>query len=842
MTPDNSTSSNNTQEVKGTSKLWPWWRLGIIGEDNKLVGSNKAQLSRHLLNLRTDLSAPPTASSQPPPVAPSVLAPAHKMNLIVKTPIRFKTSIPFSTRFQKYPAIEGLSLIFALEVVAGIIEVWWLATLNTFIRLFDEATVIGQEVRSDIKEFARIVYWVISTPTKLWYLVRGSPVNRMAEPVVIRPALQLAVFVFLALALILPLKGIATLRETEARGREAMGLARQAVGDLYRGGLKLSSGNPNLAERDFKQAAAALNEAQSTLTTVPDQVLELLNRLPGKPQQLAIASHLLGASREAAEAGLVVARAWQEVLTTDASAETNLNPRLATLQQALYELKPHLEGALSHLQAVDPAALPEELKPTLERLTADLNDLDNLMPDVLGLPNFLREQLAPGQTHRYFVLFQNSSELRPTGGFSGSLAIVELGNGRIERVDIPGGGPYDFQGSLARLVRPPEPLRLVRGTWQLQDANWFFDFPTSARKVLWFLRESGGGEAQGVIALTPDLVIRLLELTGPIELPQYKKTITAANFMRETQAAVELEYDKAANRPKQFIADLAPVLFTKALELPPTLQMKFSQVVEEALQNRGLQLYLTDSQQQEQIRSYGWAGEVKSAPLDYLAIVRTNIGGGKTDAVIDEAVGHEVKLLPTGELETTLTFTRTHHGNPADVWESRRNVDYLRFYVPVGSVLTKADGFTPPPPAYYREVPPQAAIDQDLTDIEKEPTIDEVSGTRITKEFGKTVFGNWLAVSPGESRTVTLSWRLPFRLSQRPTWQDLRRYHILFQRQAGVKPLELNSSLVLPTGWRVRWQNSSDELKLNEQKLEFNSDWNRDEYYGAVLERLSEIP
>jgi hypothetical protein len=494
---------------------------------------------------------------------------------------------------------------------------------------------------------------------------------------------------------------------------------------------------------------------------------------------------------------------------------------------------------MRELAQVDPGQLPPNLGGAVATLQSELGQVETLLAQAFTLPTFLQQVLASSTPKRYVVLFQNSSELRPTGGFMGSLALVELENGKVKQVQIPGGGPYDFQGSLRQQIVPPEPLRLVRGTWQLQDANWFYDFPTSASKVLWFLRASGGPEAEGVVALTPDVVLKLLELTGPIELPQYHKTLTAENFMRETQLAVDVEYDRTTNRPKQFIADLAPVLMQRIINVSSEQRLELLAAIEQAIRKHSLQFYFTNPELQANARSYGWTGEVKQVPFDYLSIVRTNIGGGKTDAVTDERVTQEVEVEPSGSLISRLTLTRTHRGSSADVFEQRRNNDYLRFYVPEGSEVLSADGFGPPEARDFKPVPAGAQFDQDLLAIEQKPTTDDTSGLRVTKEFGKTVFGGWLSVAPGETKTIHLSYRLPFRLQPESNLQDLRRYSIYFQRQAGVKPLEFSSSLKLPEGWRVRWQESSKTLTPTESGLEFKSDWMQDEYYGVVLENIA---
>ena len=138
----------------------------------------------------------------------------------------------------------------------------------------------------------------------------------------------------------------------------------------------------------------------------------------------------------------------------------------------------------------------------------------------------------------------------------GSVAEVSFDRGSVKSIKVPPGGTYDIKGQLLAHVISPDPLHLINPHWQFQDSNWFPDFPTSARKMLWFWSKSGQPTQNGVISINASLVERILEITGPIDMPEYGKVIDKSNFMLETQKAVELEYDKQANTPKKFIGDL----------------------------------------------------------------------------------------------------------------------------------------------------------------------------------------------------------------------------------------------------------------------------------------------
>ena len=67
-------------------------------------------------------------------------------------------------------------------------------------------------------------------------------------------------------------------------------------------------------------------------------------------------------------------------------------------------------------------------------------------------------------------------ELRPTGGFIGSYAIMTFDKGRLAEIVV--NDVYTADGQLKGHVDPPEPIRkyLGEGGWFLRDSNWDPDF------------------------------------------------------------------------------------------------------------------------------------------------------------------------------------------------------------------------------------------------------------------------------------------------------------------------------------------------------------------------------
>src|SRR3989344_4137881 len=86
-----------------------------------------------------------------------------------------------------------------------------------------------------------------------------------------------------------------------------------------------------------------------------------------------------------------------------------------------------------------------------------------------------------GATRTYLILFQNSLELRPGGGFIGSFGILKIKDGAILHFSVHDTGNFD--GRIPSTVEPPYPMRetLRINSWKLRDSNYSPDFHENAK-------------------------------------------------------------------------------------------------------------------------------------------------------------------------------------------------------------------------------------------------------------------------------------------------------------------------------------------------------------------------
>ncbi len=161
----------------------------------------------------------------------------------------------------------------------------------------------------------------------------------------------------------------------------------------------------------------------------------------------------------------------------------------------------------------------------------------------------------------------------------------------------------------------------------------------------------------------------------------------------------------------------------------------------------------------------------------------------------------------------------------------------MRIYVPLGSQLLEAEGYTREvveDPLNYERL--GFKEDPDVKKQEESIKFDEETGTRIYEENGKTVFANWVYVSPKEEVTVRYKYLLPFKVDL--TENEFASYSLLAQKQAGSRGSKFSSQLELPENFKKSWLYPESSIKEDSRtSLSFSSILNEDKFWGVVFSR-----
>ena len=620
---------------------------------------------------------------------------------------------------------------------------------------------------------------------------------------------------------------------------EVLGVSTEGYGELSKAVETAKEKNFAESGQLFQEAAVSFSEATSLFDTWNGTVIDMARFLP-LMSQLASGKYLVDAARDISLAGESLSKVGGSIfsLGNPLDGEKNMSflPVFRETRSALENAEQLLSSAMENIDKVSIADLPEDKRDRFLQLKTKLPEALSGMQLFLAHGDILADILGGNGPRKFLFLFQNNQEMRATGGFIGSYAFLDVNDGRVRKFFVD--GIFNPDGQLRTDIVPPEPIQKISAGWSLHDSNWFPDFPVSAEKAISFYEKTGGPTVDGVIAFTPEILKKFLEITGPIRMDAYGVTVDENNFLETIQYQVEVAYDKEINKPKQILSDLAPILLDRIFgdEAVPGAFGKALAAVEAGLSEKHMLFYSRNRDMERLIRNVGWSGEVLSADRDYVSIIHSNINGYKTDGVIRETITHRANIQDDGSVIDTVSVKRTHMGgHTGREWWDRVNADYMRVYVPFGSTLLSAEGYT-------RETV-DAPLDYDALhfsrdqDVERERSgtrIDPVSGTRISEDAGKTVFGNWVYVSPGESVEVSYTYRLPFRVDPQNADNALDAYSAVYQKQSGSDGSVLVSDVSFPERFENVWQ-SEGNLVPFERSIHMETDLKYDRFLGILF-------
>ena len=447
------------------------------------------------------------------------------------------------------------------------------------------------------------------------------------------------------------------------------------------------------------------------------------------------------------------------------------------------------------------------LSPMLANLTSQLKN--HYLPALILL-NRSRESLEgllallekTSGSNMAFI-FQNPAEIRPAGGFIGSYGVLTIKEGGLSNLFIDDIYNADRQLTIEKI--PPRELQSITSHWGTRDANWFFDFPTSAKKIEEFLAASKifkdrNVQFDGLIAINTEVLQSLFEAIGPIRLENYNLTLDNENFLAALQHEVEAGRDKTPGQnPKRILNALAPLLIEKIKNLDEEQKILLQQKLTAHLSQKDIMLYFHDTRLENAVLAYGLGGEGFALPNNfsgnYLAGISTNIGEDKSDAFMTQSLKLKTQIGSDGGIANELEITRRHSGqNQKDWWYRSTNKNYLKVFAPKGSKIKSIQGQSPAPKITALENG-LLLTDADLNILENSSQFSENLGIFQGTESGKTTFGFWLNTPAGKTRTALLNYKSPPILlaNQLP-------YELVLEKQSGAAS-SLEYQITAPAGY-----------------------------------------
>lgn len=526
-------------------------------------------------------------------------------------------------------------------------------------------------------------------------------------------------------------------------------------------------------------ARAQLEAVQSTIRA-GRSVLAVIARLTGTGEDVLRLSGIL----EGATAGVDLGATFSSLPPETKRA---MLQRLASAAPDLERAAADVDIARTDLAAVAANGLSSPIVAALAPIVAKLEESRDALR-VLSMAARLLPSFAGLETPKTTMLvFLNNAELRPGGGFVGSYALVNMKDGDVrsmETYDV-----YNLDHPVEHLVvtQPPEPFRRYLGLTRyfFRDANWSPDFAVSAKALLDRRQaeialaspaQRVGALApvpvQNMIGMTPAFAADLLRVLGPVKAGG--KTYTPDNIYDLLQHEVEQAFVQQGisfEDRKKALLDVVDAVRAKLFALPLGQWPAVIAAFERNIERKQVALYSEDQRIEELLSADGWGGRLLPPPTgeDAFQFVDANLGGLKSDPVVDRSITYALRFNNSRQLVARATARYVHRGSFD--WKTSRYRSYVRLYVPKGSRLVSTTG--------------------SLADDKTKNPSRSPGKTDVTEELGFSTFGTFISVEPGETRDLIFEYLLPDSLSQAVLAQGAYRLQAHKQLGAAARALTL---------------------------------------------------
>lgn len=532
-----------------------------------------------------------------------------------------------------------------------------------------------------------------------------------------------------------------------ALGALALVMAR---GDVERGTNRLDDGLAAARAGDTDPAMDQLQRGATALSNAEDRLGAFWAKpallVPGVSQHVRSLDTTVSAASSVAD--VAAATADEVDLEGLGASAGQLDPvAIAAVADPLGDLIAALERARSDIAEVGDAWLLSVVRDQIDEAEDKLADASesamlahqgvSVVPAMIGLNG----------PRTYLVLFTSPVEARARTGFPANYAEIRFEGGEFDMTrfgpisDLNAPLPDDgVDLDLDEEYRTRYERFGVEFIWQ--NITMSPDFPTVADVARQLYAAGGFGEVDGVLSVNPRALAAMLELTGPISVPEAGVTLDADNAEQYLVHDQYLEFETDNPERKDVLEFLAEDAFNAlaSADLPGPRGLR--RVLGPTVERGDLQFYAFAPAEAEFLADVGIDGGFERTTDDFLAVTTTNAAGNKIDVFMEKTVAYDVEWdVDSGRIDATATVTLTNTapatGLPPYLIDNALGRRPLDVELPPGSNYLFVTLYSP----WLAE---GATLAGTTTGLERQP------------ELGLNAYSLFVTVAPGQTQTLTV--------------------------------------------------------------------------------------
>ena len=441
--------------------------------------------------------------------------------------------------------------------------------------------------------------------------------------------------------------------------RDAPGHAENARTELTTAKAALDAGETDAAVAAVERARAETDDLQDSVQGVGGDVWSWVPVAGGPVRDVRRLGNALDQLVSVAETGV---RVWPQVRGDESTLVDDGNVDLDVLADVTGELRTvstRLSAAQAQLGEVADSRplVGTRLADARDQAWAEVEPLADGLDTVDPLLDDLPRMLGGEEGRQYLVALLNPAEMLASGGTPQTFMTMDFDGGRLsmgETVDLataPGAAQPRYwkkvKGNIFHRGRVKPALATMAPDWRV-----------SGEELANAWRSLRGRRLSGVVVIDVVALSRLIDLTGPIEVPTLG-TLTGDNLVEKLIGSDDDYPDPAAR--KAVNRALAPVFAERLLSGNDPIGT--GRVLGEAADQRRFAVYLRNPDEQAAFDDLGLTGRLSDTEHDYLGVFTQNRVPSKSDYWQRRTLRSDVTLRKDGSASVTLRVD-IHNDSP----------------------------------------------------------------------------------------------------------------------------------------------------------------------------------
>jgi len=355
-----------------------------------------------------------------------------------------------------------------------------------------------------------------------------------------------------------------------------------------------------------------------------------------------------------------------------------------------------ISQALNAINQVNKEIYPEGIQNKITEVQEIIIPIEKNIMDMAQIAQFLPDSLGIDGRKRYLILLQNPGELRSTGGWISSYAIIGFEGGQIRELKVE--DVYNLDGDLKnqkKYFETPTDMEEALNVklFNLSLSNWDPHFPNTAKEAAFFVKEAGeASNLDGVISIDIYLLQDLLDQWDGINIPGERDLITSENIYEKVFFLHE-NFTPGQSQKATFLTKLADEtirrIFTSDFEENSQVFSTFMN----SLEGKNMLIYFENMDAQRYFSARGWAGELSSQKYGFApSVIEWNWGANKANLYLEREQKIHAEIINMDEIEYEYSLILKNNST-SETYPQGEYENYLRLYLPEKAEISSVAGF-----------------------------------------------------------------------------------------------------------------------------------------------------